>query len=152
MRSRKPFKSPYRSASDFRLKVFRFVFTQLCLWYLIILPYHCYYSGSRKSSSPILKVERKVSRRERGSQMKKRRKCSSVTRPFLVWKWQVSQRILCWYGHRRKEEQIFRGLKMYGSEMILLLRFIVENIGECTTKNNLEKNYHDIIACVLSLS
>ena len=37
---------------------------------------------------------------------------------------------------------------MYGSEMILLLRFIVGYIGECTTIN-----YHDIIAlCCLSPS
>ena len=38
MRSRKAFKSPYRSASDFRLKVFSFMFMQLlCSWYLIYL-------------------------------------------------------------------------------------------------------------------
>jgi len=73
-KSRNPFKSPYRSESDFRLKVCRNLVNYY--GYLMLVCSFKYYSGLQKSSSHTWMNGRKVCKLDKVSQKHRCRKCS----------------------------------------------------------------------------
>ena len=86
-KSRNPFKSPYRSGSDFRLKVCRNLVNYY--GYLMLVCSIKYYSGLQKSSSHTWMNGRKVCKLDQVSQKHRCRKCSWAQRLYLAWESRV---------------------------------------------------------------